>query len=135
MIELTWSARAFEALGHEARLAILRRLIPAGPVGIHAGAIGEALELPANRLSFHLNRLTAAGLIESRREGRHLYYAVRYAELGALVGFLVDDCCAAAPAGCLPECPPACGSPDRTCAPAFEPCRSARKKEDKDAAS
>jgi len=108
MIELNGSARAFEALGHQARLAILRHLIPAGPGGVHAGAIGEALGLPATRLSFHLNRLAAAALIESRREGRYLYYAVRYAELGALVGFLIDDCCARAPAGCLPGCP---GSP------------------------
>ncbi len=117
MVEIRESAKAFEALGHEARLAILRRLIPAGPDGIPAGAIGAALGLPATRLSFHLNRLTAAGLIESRRQGRHLYYAVRYPALGALVGFLVDDCCAAAPRGCLPDCPAPAAPLSTGCAP------------------
>lgn len=105
MIETRQAAAVFEALAHEARLAILRRLIPVGPEGLPAGAIGAALGLAPTRLSFHLGRLSAAGLVESRRDGRHLYYAVRYAALGVLVGFLVEDCCAAAPEGCLPECP------------------------------
>lgn len=112
MIEKSDAARLFEALAHEARLAILRRLIPAGPRGMPAGAIGTALGLAPTRLSFHLGRLTAAGLIESRREGRNLYYAVRYEALAAVVRFLVDDCCAEAPEGCLPECPP---SPAKGC--------------------
>lgn len=90
MIELKSSAVAFEALSHEARLAVLCRLIPAGPDGVHAGAIVEALELLPTRLSFHLNQLTAAGLIESCRESRYLSYAVRYAGLGDIVRFLVD---------------------------------------------
>lgn len=120
MLELSGAARALEALGHEARLAIVRMLIPAGSEGIHAGAIGEALGIPANRLSFHLRRLSAAGLIEGRRDGRNLFYAVRYADLGELVGFLVDDCCAGAPAGCLPECPPPGRMPDPKCGPVLE---------------
>ena len=119
-------AKAFEALSHEARLAIVRLLIPAGSGGVHAGAIAEALDLPANRLSFHLNRLTTAGLIESRREGRHLYYAVRYAQLGNLVRFLVDDCCAAAPEGCLPDCPGAPASASGGCGPT---CGGANRKQ------
>lgn len=111
MIELKKTAIFFEALGHETRLAILRQLIPAGPVGICAGTIAEAVNLAPNRLSFHLNRLAATGLVISRREGRNLYYAVQYAVLGNLVRFLVDDCCAAAPEGCLPDCP---GAPSRS---------------------
>ena len=121
MVELQESARAFEALSHEARLAILRQLIPAGPNGIHAGAIGAALGFPPTRLSFHLNRLAVAGLIESRREGRYLYYAVRYSALGALVGFLVNDCCAAAPTGCLPNCPATPAIVPIGCAPTRTP--------------
>lgn len=109
MIEQSDAAHLFEALAHEARLAILRHLIPAGPRGMPAGVIGTALELAPTRLSFHLGRLSAAGLIESRREGRNLYYAVRYEALAALVGFLVSDCCAEAPDGCLPGCPPLSG--------------------------
>lgn len=105
MIETSDVAKFFEALAHEARLAILRHLIPAGPQGRPAGEVGAALAIPPTRLSFHLGRLAAAGLLESRREGRNLYYAINYAALGDLVRFLGEDCCAAAPAGCLPECP------------------------------
>ena len=119
MIELKQPAKAFEALSHEARLSILRLLIPAGPEGVHAGAIAQALDLPANRLSFHLNRLAIAGLIDRRREGRHLYYVVRYAQLGTLVRFLVDDCCGAAPDGCLPDCPGMPATTATECKPAY----------------
>lgn len=95
--------KAFEALAHETRLAVFRLLIPAGREGLPAGAIGERLGLPANSLSFHLGRLVNAGLIRNRRQGRHVYYAVEYVRLSALVGFLVDDCCAAVPEGCIPD--------------------------------
>ena len=105
MIEQLDAVRVFEALAHEARLAILRHLIPAGPRGRPAGEVGAALSIAPTRLSFHLGRLAAAGLLESRREGRKLYYAVNYAALGDLVRFLGEDCCAAAPEGCLPDCP------------------------------
>lgn len=104
-MELSKFARAFEALSHETRLSVFRLLIPAGPDGLAAGAIGERLGLPANVLSFHLGRLVNAGLVRSRRQGRHIYYAVDYAGLGELVGFVAGDCCAAVPEGCLPGCP------------------------------
>ena len=109
-MELSVTAKTFEALSHETRLAVFRLLIPAGREGVSAGTIGERLGLPANSLSFHLGRLVNAGLIHSQRQGRHLYYAVDYACLAELVGFLADDCCAAVPEGCLPECP---GAPSR----------------------
>lgn len=105
MIEKTNAVRAFEALAHDSRLAVLRLLVPAGEDGMAAGEIGGALGLAPTRLSFHLGRLSSAGLVEARREGRHLYYAVRYPTLSGLVRFLVSDCCAAAPEGCLPDCP------------------------------
>jgi len=98
-------AGAFEALGHETRLAILRLLVPAGPDGRPAGDISDALGMPANALTFHLTRLVSAGLLTPRRAGRQIYYAVAYDRLNALVSFLLDDCCAQAPEGCLPGCP------------------------------
>lgn len=105
MIELNELAGTFETLGHESRLAILRLLVPVGVEGLPAGTIGARLGLPPSGLSFHLSRLVEAGLLRRRRAGRRLYYAVAYAELAKIAGFLTDDCCAAAPAGCLPECP------------------------------
>jgi ArsR family transcriptional regulator len=99
------AAQTFEALAHETRLAILRLLIPAGPVGIAAGEISERLGMPPNGLSFHLNRLVQADLITARRAGRQIFYAAHYERLNALLRFLLEDCCAKAPSGCLPGCP------------------------------
>jgi len=96
---------AFEALGHETRLAIFRLLIPAGPEGLAAGVISDRLGLAPNALSFHLARLVQAGLVDSRRAGRQIFYAVAYKRLDALLRFLVEDCCVYAPEGCLPGCP------------------------------
>jgi DNA-binding transcriptional ArsR family regulator len=96
---------AFEALAHETRLEELRLQIPAGPEGLAAGAISERVGRPPNALSFHLARLAQADLVTARRAGRQIFYAARYERLTALLRFLVEDCCAAAPAGCLPGCP------------------------------
>ena len=97
--------KAFEALAHDSRLAVVRMLIPAGPEGLPAGFIGDRIGLLPNALSFHLGRLTNSGLLRMRRSGRNQYYAVDYQRLSALVGFLVEDCCANAPEGCMPDCP------------------------------
>ncbi len=113
--------KAFEALSHETRLAVFRLLIPAGPEGLAAGVIGERLDVPPNSLSFHLGRLANAGLVSARREGRHLYYAVHYRRVSALIGYLVNDCCAEAPAGCLPDCPTVAPAADATLSPPKEP--------------
>jgi DNA-binding transcriptional ArsR family regulator len=105
MTMLVDPTKAFEALAHDARLAVVRLLIPAGRDGLPAGVIGNQIGFPPNALSFHLGRLTNAGLVRMRRVGRNQYYAVDYERLSALVGFLVEDCCANAPDGCMPGCP------------------------------
>jgi len=96
---------AFEALAHEVRLAVFRLLIPAGAEGLAAGEISERLGMAPNGLSFHLNRLVQADLVTVRRAGRQIFYGVRYERLNGLLRFLVEDCCAHAPSGCLPGCP------------------------------
>ena len=94
------------ALGHEARLAVFRLLIPQGQRGLPAGEIGQRLGIPPNGLSFHLTRLEHAHLITSCREGRRIFYAANYERAADLIAFLTDDCCANAPEGCFPDCPP-----------------------------
>jgi len=96
---------AFEALGHDTRLAVFRLLIPAGPDGLAAGEISERIGMPPNALSFHLSRLVQADLVTSRRAGRQIFYAAEYERLSGLLSFLLNDCCADAPSGCLPGCP------------------------------
>lgn len=84
---------ALQALANEARLDLVRLLIPAGATGIAAGEIGRGLGLSASRLSFHLAALEQAGLISSRKDGRNVFYAVDPAGIGATIAFLLNDCC------------------------------------------
>jgi ArsR family transcriptional regulator len=101
--------RAIEALGalaQETRLAIFRLLVERGPGGLAAGAIAERLDLPASSLSFHLTDLRRAGLLAQRREGRSLIYAVDFAVMNALMGYLTENCCGGDASLCLPACRP-----------------------------
>lgn len=93
---------AFAALSQETRLRIVRLLVTAGPDGIAAGAIGEAMDASSSRISFHLSHLEHAGLIESRREGRSIIYSATFPALSGLVEFLMRDCCQGHPEVCQP---------------------------------
>ncbi|MBB6307173.1 ArsR/SmtB family transcription factor [Xanthobacter tagetidis] len=94
---------AFAALSQETRLAIVRLLVRAGPEGMPAGAVGEALGgASSSRLSFHLAHLEQAGLVRSRREGRSIIYSAVYPTLSGLVAFLMRDCCDGHPEVCAP---------------------------------
>lgn len=93
----------FAALSQETRLRIIRLLVRAGPEGMAAGAIGEALgDASTSRLSFHLTNLEHAGLIRSKREGRFIIYSAVFAALTGLIEFLMRDCCDGHPEICAP---------------------------------
>jgi ArsR family transcriptional regulator, arsenate/arsenite/antimonite-responsive transcriptional repressor len=96
---------ALSALANEHRLAIFRLLVQAGPEGRAAGAIAEALDMPASSLSFHLAHLSRAGIIIQRRESRSLIYSADFTAMNALVGFLTENCCSGA--SCAPARKPA----------------------------
>ena len=73
-----------------------------------AGAVATALDLAPNTLTFHFDRLRMAGLVTVRRDGRSMIYAAQYEQMNALLGFLTENCCAGAAAGCAPAtCKPA----------------------------
>jgi DNA-binding transcriptional ArsR family regulator len=91
--ELERHADQLGALGHPMRLEIVRFVVEAGSPGAPAGAIQAALDLPASTLSFHLKRLSEAGLLSSRQEGTFVYYSADYAALRALTEYLWQDCC------------------------------------------
>ncbi|MFC3311277.1 ArsR/SmtB family transcription factor [Falsigemmobacter intermedius] len=93
---------AFAALSQETRLRIVRLLIQAGPEGMAAGAIGEAIGASTSRLSFHLTHLEHAGLIASRRDGRFIIYTAIYPAFSGLIRFLMRDCCQGHPEICAP---------------------------------
>lgn len=92
---------ALGALAQEHRLALFRMLVQAGDGGLPAGAIAQALGVPASSLSFHLAHLTRTGLIRQQRRGRALIYSADYGAMNALVGFLMENCCGGA--ACAPD--------------------------------
>jgi len=92
--------RKLSALAQDTRLAIFRLLVRTGPGGESAGAIADALSIPAPTLSFHLKELERAGLIAQRRESRSLIYAAQYDGMRDLLAFLMEDCCAGRPEIC-----------------------------------
>ncbi len=92
-MDIEQSAVVFDALSQETRLRAFRLLVQAGPDGIPAGAISEELGIPQNTLSFHLNHLSHAGIVSSRREGRSIIYLANFDMVSDLIAFLVKDCC------------------------------------------
>lgn len=86
-------AEQLSALGHPARLSILRYVVQGDPAGTPAGEIQTHVDLPASTLSHHLKRLSAAGLLLGRNEGTFVFYRADYAALKALTNYLWEDCC------------------------------------------
>ena len=93
---------ALAALAQDNRLDVYRLLVQAGADGLPAGQVAEALDLAPNTLTFHFDRLRAAGLVTVRRDGRSMIYAAQYDTMNALLGYLTDNCCQGAPAACAP---------------------------------
>jgi len=91
---------ALGALAQEDRLAAFRLLMAAGPDGLPSGTVAERLDIKPTRMSFHLTTLERAGLLSSRRDGRHIHYAVDYGRMRRLLTFLMEDCCGNDPAVC-----------------------------------
>lgn len=94
---------ALAALAQSHRLAAFRALVQAGPDGLAAGILADAVGLSPSALSFHLAHLTRAGLVSCRRDGRRLIYAADFAAMNALVGYLTENCCGGAPCVAQPE--------------------------------
>ncbi|MDP9104148.1 MAG: metalloregulator ArsR/SmtB family transcription factor [Pseudomonadota bacterium] len=101
-METKEAASVLSALALDARLAIFRLLVRAGPEGVRAGEIASAVGAPGSTLSANLNILSHAGLIEGRREGRAIIYAARYDRMRDVLAFLLDDCCNGNSAVCAP---------------------------------
>ena len=98
------AVEALGALAQEHRLALFRLLVQAGDKGMPAGAIADALGVPNSSLSFHLAQLKSAGLILQERQHRSLIYRANYPAMTALVGYLMENCCAGADCGTSRAC-------------------------------
>ena len=115
-MDASQAVTALASLAQEHRLALFRLLVQAGSDGMPAGAVAEALDVPNSSLSFHLAQLHRAGLVRQERRGRSLIYSADYGAMNALVGYLMENCCAGA--ACAPEA---------ACAPSAAPATQRRK--------
>jgi ArsR family transcriptional regulator, arsenate/arsenite/antimonite-responsive transcriptional repressor len=102
-----FAVRALAALAQETRLAIFRLLVHAGPAGLVAGQIAEALGIPAATLSFHLKALAHGNLVHGRQEGRFVRYLADFDAMHDLLDYLSENCCGGDAAACAPQtvCP------------------------------
>jgi DNA-binding transcriptional ArsR family regulator len=109
-METSDAVTALAALAQDNRLDVFRLLVQAGADGMPAGQVAEKLGLAPNTLTFHFDRLRAAGLVTVRRDGRSMIYAARYEAMNGLVAFLTENCCQGA--ACTPDkiCKPARGT-------------------------
>ncbi len=82
---------AFKALSHLTRLRVFFFLVRAKREAA-VGEIAAALEVPGPTLSHHLDLLRRAGLVQSRREERYVYYSVTPEMVSELVR-LLSACC------------------------------------------
>ena len=86
-------ANALAALGHEARLCIVRLLVRAGNDGLTVGEIVAGTGLPASTLAHHLRTLVSSGLVVQERDGREITSRIDYAATQQMIGFLTSECC------------------------------------------
>jgi DNA-binding transcriptional ArsR family regulator len=92
-VKLERHATEFAALGHVARLRVLRAVIQAGPQGITTTELQERVDIPWTTMNHHLDRLVDAGLVLARREGKAVVHTADYEALQRLTDFLWQDCC------------------------------------------
>ncbi len=85
--------KALAALAQPTRLAIYHLLVGVGPEGIAAGQVAEKLKVSPATLSFHFKTLSHAELIESRQDGRFIYYAANFEVMNDIVEYLTENCC------------------------------------------
>jgi DNA-binding transcriptional ArsR family regulator len=82
---------AFKALAHLSRLQIFFMLVRA-KTEMSVGEIQAEVEIPGPTLSHHLDALRRAGLLESRKEERYIYYSVKRETVSTLTRLLTACC-------------------------------------------
>jgi DNA-binding transcriptional ArsR family regulator len=87
-------ARFFRALGDPTRIRILHLLMQSKSGECSVGELVVALDAPQSRVSTHLGCLRWCGLVQTRREGKQVFYRIgdqRVRDVVALGGALLRD--------------------------------------------
>lgn len=93
MIKSAQVVKALAALAQPTRLELFRLLVVCGTDGMAAGRVAEKLKVSPATLSFHFKTLSHAGLIESRQDGRFIYYTANFTAMNGMVDYLTENCC------------------------------------------
>jgi DNA-binding transcriptional ArsR family regulator len=101
-MKISDAVTSLSALAQATRLDIFRLLVRHAPNGLPAGTIARRLRLPGPTLSFHLNVLAAAELIQPRKAGRSISYSAILENVNQLTSFLMENCCGGR-GGCGPS--------------------------------
>ncbi|MDH5397827.1 MAG: metalloregulator ArsR/SmtB family transcription factor [Cyclobacteriaceae bacterium] len=83
------AAEIFEGLGHPIRLEIIE-LLEGGKV-LAVGQILESLNVEPTLLSHHLRKMKHLGIVDSKKEGRFIYYHLAILELTKVLD-CIDNC-------------------------------------------
>ena len=70
------SADVLRALTHPLRMKILEFIDESGTINVNK--IYSSLQLEQSITSQHLRILRAAGLVDTQREGKYIYYSINY---------------------------------------------------------
>ncbi len=103
MMKSAQVVKALSALAQPTRLAIYRLLVVSGPDGMAAGQVAEKLKVSPATLSFHFKILSHAGLIQSKQDGRFIYYAANFIVMNDMLAYLTENCCGGNPEACKPN--------------------------------
>ena len=108
-IDARLDAALFKALSDPTRLTLLACLSKcARPCSV--GEVAECCSVDLSVVSRHLAQLESAGILEARKDGRTVFYSVKYRELIGMLRALadaLDQCC---PGGsCKPGQGACCG--------------------------
>jgi ArsR family transcriptional regulator len=93
--------RLFKSLGDPTRLRLLTCLAKCGRA-CSVSELAECCSVDLSVVSRHLAQLEKAGVLESTKNGRTVFYAVRFLELSATLHALanaVEACCPAGSTG------------------------------------
>ncbi|HYK84188.1 MAG TPA: metalloregulator ArsR/SmtB family transcription factor [Ktedonobacteraceae bacterium] len=87
-------ARFFQVLSDPTRVRLLHVLLDAPECGYTVSELVAAVSAPQSRVSTHLGCLRWCGLVQTRREGKQVYYQIadpRVRDLLALGGAMIRD--------------------------------------------
>ncbi|MEQ1589554.1 MAG: metalloregulator ArsR/SmtB family transcription factor [Gallionella sp.] len=93
--------KALAALAQPTRLELFRLLVVQGAEGMAAGQVAEKLKVSPATMSFHFRTLSHAGLIESRQDGRFIYYTANFTVMNGMVDYLTENCCGGNAEACI----------------------------------